>query len=160
MISILGVMPKSNYFLIQNLDLWTKERNAYLFNGNNKVITHAPCQQWSKLKAFAKVDILERDLAAFCFEKVLKNGGIFEHPKGSSFFKYIGANQKNIISINQSWFGFPAAKPTYLYFSNCAPGVLPLNFNAIKYKVADLHYSKRSLMPLAFCKWLVGSVEN
>ena len=159
MITVLCVAPRSNYHFIPNLDLYTEKRNAYTYCGRGPVITHAPCQQWSRLKHFAKGSQLEKDLAVFCFEKVQQNGGIFEHPAGSSFFKYVGADYKKIISVNQSWWNFPATKRTYLYFNKITPLSHPLSFDCSSRSVVSLTPSARSRMPLAFCQWLVGCIS-
>jgi len=155
MITILCVMTNSNYNHIPNLDLWDINRNAYNYTGNNIVITHAPCQQWSKMKSFAKENKKEKELAFFCYEKVQKNGGIFEHPAGSNFFKIVNIPRNKIISVNQHWWGFPAQKKTYLYFNQISPLPVPLNFNAVQKKVINMAQNKRSLMTTSFCQWLV-----
>lgn len=157
MITILCIQENSNYKKIPGLDLWDIKRNAYNYNGNNIVIAHPPCQQWSKLKSFAKENQLEKDLAIFCLEKVNQNGGILEHPNGSSFFKYAGIPRSKLTKVYQSWWGFPAKKETLLYCKNIKLLPTPLNLDAIQYKVANLDKKKRSLMPLEFCKYLVYS---
>lgn len=157
--SVLCICENSNYLKIDGLDLWDKNRDVYNYTSSNVIIAHPPCQQWSKLKAFANDDIKERDLAAFCFHLVKLNGGVFEHTACSSFFKFIGADFSKIISVNQSWWGFPAKKPTYLYFENCKPLSYPLSFDLVQKKVSQMSYKKRSIMPLGFCKWLVECVS-
>jgi len=159
MISILCVNKNSIYKTLP-VDCWDIERNAYGFTGPNPVITHAPCQQWSRLKAFAKPNDYEKQLAFFCLDKVIKNGGIFEHPAGSSFFKEAKIPRSAIYSIDQSWFGFPCAKRTYLFFSQCKPLAYPLRFEPVTKKVNDLHYSKRSDTTLELAKWLIACVQN
>lgn len=156
MISVLCTLEKSNYNLIPGLDLWPKSRNAYLFYGSNPVITHAPCQQWSRLKAFAKPDPMERDLAHFCIERVLRNGGIFEHPNGSSFFKEAGVRPQ--LQIDQKDFGFPATKKTLLFSHGYKFKAVPLTFSPAPRKVTDLDQLVRSRQPLAFCEWLVSTI--
>lgn len=165
MISVLCVMPGSNYFQIPGLDLWDAKRDAYNFIGSNPVITHAPCAQWSRLKAFANDNPREKELAWFCLEKVRRNGGIFEHPAGSSFFKEAGI--KKIYSVDQSWWGFPARKRTYLYFHGYKPLAFPLSFDRITYKVGGnrngslISMIKRdhSKMTLSFCQYLVDCLS-
>ena len=157
-ISVLCVHPKSNYYLVPGLDCWDAERDAYNFIGTNKVITHAPCAQWSKLKAFATVNPYEKNLANFCLDKVLENGGIFEHPAGSSFWKYRGI-EKQVVSVNQFWWGFPTQKRTYLYFHNCIPNATPLNFNAVEKTFSNLTSKQRSASTLPFIHWLLSSFE-
>lgn len=160
MITILCVAPKSNYYCIPGLDLWNLERNAYLFTGHNPVITHAPCAQWSRNRSFSKIDIISKELAVFCFNKVIDNGGIFEHPAGSYFFKYINASRSNIISVDQSWWGFPARKRTYLYFNHVKPLSFNISFDCPVKTVVNMHSTARSIMPLSFCQWLVDCVTS
>lgn len=159
MISVLCVNKDSVYKSFPGLDVWDSERNVYNFIGSNPVITHAPCQQWSKLKFFAKENQFEKNLAWVCLEHVLDNGGIFEHPSGSEFFKKAGIN-KNIYSIDQHWFGFPCRKRTYLFFHKCKPLPVPMRFEAIEKKVEQLHSSKRSDTTPQFAKWLIDSVTS
>lgn len=85
-VSILCADSLSNYFKIDGLDIWTEKRDINNYSGKNKVICHPPCQQWSRLKSFAKNKPEEKKLALLCWEIVQANGGIFEHPAGSSFF--------------------------------------------------------------------------
>jgi len=154
-ISVLCVNPDSVYKTLPDLDVWDKARNAYHFAGSNPVITHAPCQQWSRMRTFAKEDQEEKALAFFCYDKVKTNGGIFEHPAGSSFFKIAGIRSSEIYSVDQSWFGFPCRKRTYLYFSKCKPLQFPLRFEAITKTVDQLHSSSRSDTTILFAEWLI-----
>lgn len=157
-VSILCVDKKSNYKKIPGLDLWDEERNAYNYAGSNPVICHPPCQQWSRMKAFATENKEQKELAIFCWEVVNKNGGILEHPNGSNLFKYVRADKKFIYSVNQHWWGFPARKTTLLYVKDVKLLAYPLNFNAIQKKVNQMNYKSRSIMTLEFCQYLVNSV--
>jgi len=157
-IAVLCANVNSVYKSFPDLEVYDKNRNAYTFPGGSPIIAHPPCQQWSRLKHFAKGDQAEKDLAFFCLEMVNKYGGILEHPIGSHFFKAAGITKT--YSINQSWFGFPAKKTTLLYFSQCAPAAHPLNFNAIEKRVQDLHSSKRSDTTIQFAEWLIKSVSS
>jgi hypothetical protein len=159
LISILGADQKSNYFKIPGLDIWTKERDFRNFDGENPVICHAPCAQWSRCKGLAK-ESDEKELSLIAWKICQLNGGIFEHPSGSSFFKYAGIDRKDILSVDQSWFGFPAKKTTYLVFVNCKPLAFPISLDCPAKKVAELHSRARSLCTLSFCKWLVDSVRS
>jgi hypothetical protein len=159
MITILCASSGSIYKTIPGLDVWDKSRNAYYFYGSNPVITHAPCAQWSKLKHFAKESEFEKDLAFHCLKMVIRNGGIFEHPSGSSFFKEVGIT-KGIYSVDQSWWGFPARKRTYLYFSGCKPLAFPIMCAAPSKVVESLTGDTRSETVLDFAKWMIGAVHN
>jgi hypothetical protein len=145
------------------INLYDKYRDAYTFNSSQKLICHPPCQQWCKLKGLAKYDKKEKDLAAFCYEKVNKNGGILEHPFGSSFFDYVGANKKNIYLIHQSDFGFEATKPTLLYCNNVEllpiPQHKPTSISMLK-RVNQVTERNRSRMTQSFCDYLIKSVIN
>jgi hypothetical protein len=158
MISILCAAENSNYKLLPGLEVYDFVRDAYTFSGQDAVITHAPCAQWSRMKAFARSNQREKDLAAFCFDKVITNGGIFEHPAGSSFFKFIGADMSQVISVHQCWWGFPARKNTYLYFAKCKPVSFPITFDLPASSVCAMHSAARSIQPVSFCKWLIDCV--
>lgn len=160
MISVLCVDKLSNYYkLSPYLDLWPASRDAYNFTGTNPVICHPPCQQWSMLRSFAKVNAKEKDLAFFCLEKVQLNGGILEHPAGSIFFKTAGI--KPTLSVDQSWFGFPARKRTYLYFVGYKPLALPLCFDDRKLTTVEMmSKTMRSRMTVDFCQWLVNAIPD
>lgn len=158
MVSILCCQEDSNYRFIPGLDLWDKNRDAYNFSGTNTVITHAPCSQWSRLKSFANANKREKNLAYFCWEYVLKNGGIFEHPFGSSFFKHVGIYSSDLFYVDQVHFGFPARKRTALYFSNIPiPGQVSSNCSPTL-KVSEMNYKLRSKQTLSFCNFLVSQV--
>jgi hypothetical protein len=154
--SILCADEKSNYFKLDYiLDIYTTSRSAFNYKGSNLVICHPPCAQFSRMRKFSKTNKDHLDLAAFCVETVKKNGGILEHPAGSNIFKLYNLNRKKILSVDQSWWGFPCRKRTYLYFENVFPLITPISFNLVTKKVTDLHSSMRSRMPISFCKYLV-----
>lgn len=159
-IAILCADERSNYHALPGLDIYTRSRDAYTFSGRIPVIAHPPCQQWSRLKAFARENRSEKELAAFCFEQVNKNGGILEHPHGSSFFKYIGADRKKMFSVDQSWYGFPARKRTILYCSGVQLLPSMLSFDIPPKKVHQMSYSMRSRSTTEFCEWLINSIRQ
>lgn len=168
MISILCAKKDSLYKTIPGIDVWDEDRDAYFFTGSNPVITHAPCAQWSRMKAFAKENKDQKELAYFCLNKVIRNGGIFEHPAGSSFFKEAGVT-KNIYSVDQSWWGFAAKKHTYLFFHGCKPIQFPL-FNHIPSKVInkfrhkgnpiELNKRERATTVIPFAHFLINSIKQ
>jgi hypothetical protein len=157
-ISVLCVAEKSNYYKVPGLDLWDAKRDAYYFTGSNPVIAHPPCAQWSRMKAFSKNNPGEKELAWHCLKYVLRNGGVFEHPYGSSFFRASGLERK-IIYVDQWWWGFPARKRTALLFVGCKPLSYPLNFDLCTGRVDKMKYEYRSIQPVGFCQWLVNSVQ-
>lgn len=153
MIDVLCAAKNSIYKSLPGFDVWDKERNAWNYNGSNMIIAHPPCAQWSKLRALATEDLSEKLLAWICLDFVNKNGGILEHPVGSLFLKEAGI-EKQCYKVDQFWFGFPTKKPTMLYFKNCHPVALPLNFNAYEKRVEDLHSSMRSRTTVKLALWL------
>lgn len=158
-IVILCAAEKSVYNYLPDVEVFNQVKDAYSFSGQNKVIAHPPCAQWSRLKSFARVNMREKDLAFFCYEKVMENGGIFEHPYGSSFFKYVGV--KPTIILDQYDFNFPARKRTALFFSNCKPiGFQPGNVLNIPRKVALMSQENRSITTIQFADFLISSVRN
>lgn len=156
-ISVLCVSSHSNYFLLPRLDLWTAKRNAANFNGTNPVISHAPCAQWSKLRAMSHRNEETKMLAPFCFEKVIQNGGIFEHPLGSSIFKYMGV--KPTIIVDQYNWGHRTKKPTALFFSKCEPLTQPFRLVS-NYKRLDCVSAEHKIeSPMDFCLWLIRCID-
>lgn len=163
MISVLCIDPKGYYPKLQskyNLDLWDANRDAYNFKGGNVVIAHPPCQQWSRMKAFAKPNEYQKKLAFFCWDKVNENGGIFEHPVGSSFIKMVNPNFDNVYRVFQKDFGFPTNKATLLYFKNIKPLPVPLTFQPATKTHEQIAYVKRSIMTLSFCEWLINNCKQ
>jgi hypothetical protein len=169
MITVLCAKKNSIYKTIPGVDVWDEERDAYFFTGSNPVITHAPCAQWSRMKAFANNNPDEKELAHFCLKNVIRNGGIFEHPAGSSFFKEAGIS-KNIYSIEQSWWGFPARKRTYLFFHEVKPLPVPIMqhvtthvvgyHKASRRELPEMSKSERSTTILSFAEWMIKCIET
>lgn len=172
-IAILCADDDSNYYKLNDPDLiiYNRERDAWTFTGTEPVICHAPCHQWSKMRAFSRFNMSEKMLAYHCWEAVNRNGGIFEHPVGSSFFNAVHADMTKVISVNQHWWGFPARKPTLLYFNKCSHLSFPLSFSCVEFmlgtskgkargKTPEMNKAERSRMPIEFCKYLVDSIRE
>lgn len=170
MITVLCAKKNSLYKQIPGIDVWDEDRDAYFFTGSNPVITHAPCAQWSQMKGFANDNPDEKELAFFCLQKVLRNGGIFEHPAGSSFFKEAGI-ERNIYSVDQSWWGFPARKRTFLFFHKCKPEPFPIltppptgviaPHRHVKGKgTKDMPKSQRATTVIPFAQWMIKSINT
>lgn len=157
-ISVLCVRPGSHYYSFPLLDLWDSYRDVYNFSGNLPIIAHPPCQQWSKLKSFAKNHDQSKNIGPLCIDIVHKNTGIIEQPHGSELFRYCGIPAKKLLSVNLHWWGYPAQKKTLLYFYGIEPLAMPLNFNAIESKVTDLNKVLRLSTPPEMCKYLIDSI--
>jgi len=170
MISALFVRKDSIYKEL-GLDCWDLERNAKLFKGSNPVICHPPCGQWGRLRGLASVDPEQKELAFFAIEKIRKNGGVLEHPESSQLFlgdilpvpgqydKFGGFSMK----INQSYFGHPARKRTYLYFYGIERFELlpcPISFDLVYGNVANMSKKLREHTPVNLAKWLIENLEK
>ena len=166
MISVLCAKKNSIYKTIPGVDVWDEERDAYYFTGSNPVITHAPCAQWSRMKAFANDNPDQKELAYHCLKYILRNGGIFEHPESSSFFREAGIT-KGIYSVDQVWWGFPARKRTKLFFSKCKPLAMPILTYVPTIRVGsrrgkkdpEMPKSQRSTTVLAFAQWMIDCID-
>lgn len=162
-IAVLGVCASSSYFDLvvpgADLVLFDKEKDMLNFDFDMPVICHPPCAQWSRLKHFSIPNSEDKALAFWCKLAVEKCGGILEHPHGSSFMRcHVGYGK--CISVNQSWFGFPARKPTLLFPVKVQLNSFPLNFDSVNPKAMQMHSSVRSRSTLAFNRWLVESVRD
>lgn len=157
-IAVLCANAKSVYHEFAICEVYDQKRDAYTFEGSNPIIAHPPCGQWSRLKSFAKSNIREKELAYFCLIQVLRNGGVFEHPAGSHFFKHVGL--KSLLSVDQHWWNFPARKRTYLFFYNCKAAEYSIHFNAIEKNVEDLHSSQRATTTKDFASFLINSITT
>lgn len=158
MVSVLCASANSNWNLCDGVDVWNKERNAWNFTGRNMCLTFAPCQQWSRLRKFANENLNEKLLAYWCWDIVNSNGGIFEHPMGSYFWKHVGADRKKMISVDQCWFGFPCKKNTYLYFHQCKPNSFPILKLPTVRDITNINTRSRSITTVEFNNWLLSSI--
>lgn len=159
-ITVLCTSSKSNYKQYSFFDCWDASRNAHLYNGTNPVISHAPCAQWSSLKKFSTPDLSTWSLAIHCWKKVIKYGGVFEHPAHSSFFKFVNAPRENILSIDQHWFGLQNHKRTWLYFSKCRPLSFPLNFDTAQFTLANRTHFQRSETPHRLALYMAQCINS
>jgi len=111
------------------------------------------------MRAFSKENREHLNLAALCVDHFLSRGGVLEQPAGSILFRHFGL--KPTLSVDQSWFGFPARKRTYLCFRDCEPLPFPLSFDLPIYRsVSSMGGVSRSQMTLDMAQWLVESVRG
>lgn len=122
-------------------DCWDADRDARLFDGTGPVVAHPPCRAWgimSHLSFRSHEDPTamrneEKQLALFALDVVRRNGGVLEHPSGSTLFgRYapkpgVGCDMWGgfTISIDQFDFGHVAHKQTYLYVCGVPYNELP-----------------------------------
>ncbi len=184
MISVLFVAKNSVYKTLtdssgQPLDCWDEDRDALKWPGGNSIVAHPPCRLWCALSHLSTAPESERKLAFFAIESVRKWGGILEHPAHSKFWTAANLPRPGhkdeygyCIEIPQYWFGHPADKETWLYFSGV--GWLGLPNIPIKLGEAPERFSHqpvrnprpeikrhfRSATPIAFARWLVETAER
>lgn len=111
-------------------------------------------------KSFPNLDVWDSNRNAYNFNGSNQNGGVLEHPAGSSFFSEAGIPKSKIYSVDQHWFGFPCRKRTYLFFNKCKPVEHSLRFDAIEKTVDQLHSSRRSDTTKDFAAWLIKCVSQ
>lgn len=151
----LFVHQRSNYKLDDRFDCYDEKRNALNYTGCKPAIYHPPCRLFSRLKAFAKADLNEKDFAFWAVKNVRKYGGIVEHPYDSSLWI-----EENIvvpglvdefggftIVFDQFDFGYYTRKRTRLYIVGCSvkdlPS-LPMRFEYSIRKFSNLTVKQRS----------------
>lgn len=164
----------NNYSVYKRLGLncYDKNRDVRTFLGTEPVICHPPCRGWSAyMRHQAKPPAGEKDLALFCAERVLVNGGILEHPAHSRFmvdFLKIKAGQEKgpfrCIEIHQSWFGYPMRKRTWLLMPATWSDIdIPFRltqYGKEKQIFENMSQSARSMTTEQFAKWLIALIEH
>ena len=175
------VADNSYYRLLPGLDLFDLRRNALSTVSNAPAIYHPPCRSWGRLRQFAKTPSGEHWLAVWAVLRMWRYGGVLEHPAGSKLWSLMGLAYPGrgydlhggfSVSLNQSWFGYPAKKNTWLYVVGCEISDLPempLCFNAISKTVSgsknrnvlkELSHSERSRTTLQFNEYLVSVLNT
>lgn len=150
-------IDKNSLYKNHNFDCYDEDRDALTFiNSENKpIICHPPCRLFSKMRSFSKASFNERILAFYAIGAVRKYGGIVEHPEGSNLFKLtkcdLNGNIDNYGGFLRKYFmsdfGFPARKPTLLYFVGISPKEVPsqpLNFNRIEFTISSSKSIKKT----------------
>lgn len=164
---------KDSVYKTLHLDVWDAERNALNFSGSSPVVAHPPCRAWGRLRKFARPRPGERALSIFAIRQVRKNGGVLEHPVGSSLWKRAGLPAPGkfdkyggwTLGVDQLWWGHKATKATLLYICGVNPREIPAIPFSLDYpshvvqskKSALPHISKadREHTPVKFATWLV-----
>lgn len=165
-IAVLFARPDSVYKTLPDLDVFDMERDARTYVGDLPVIAHPPCRAWGRLRQFAKPRIDERELAIFAIDIVRSNGGVLEHPMGSSLWKHAGLPRPGqrdsyggwTLSLNQVDFGHRARKSTWLYINGINPPdipALPSQSRLPTTTVDKMGKAAREHTPMLFAQWLV-----
>jgi hypothetical protein len=164
----------SVYKTIAGVDVWDKERDARNWPGGCPVIAHPPCRAWGQLRAFARPEPGEKELALLAVRLVRENGGVLEHPARSTLWPVAGLPEPGerdkwggwTLPMPQFWLGHRADKATRLYIVGCQPTnmpTLPLKLgepsHVIQSRKRDsrphVTRAEREATPKPFAEWLV-----
>ncbi|NQV69168.1 MAG: hypothetical protein HQ498_03980 [Pseudohongiella sp.] len=179
LISVLFAREDSIYKQLPGCDVWDEKRNALNFRSNNQVVAHPPCRGWGRLRKFASVRPGELALAHFAVDVVQQNGGVLEHPSGSSLwldrelpvFDEIDSFGGFTLKVYQSDWGHKARKSTLLYIVGSNLNNLPrpsLCLGKPEYVVApgkglirkSISKEEREHTPILFAQYLIEIAKN
>ena len=167
MISVLFARRDSIYKMFDGCDVWDAERDARNFAGRCPVVAHPPCRGWGRLKGFAKPQPGELELGLLAVDVVRKNGGVLEHPAGSSLWRAKDMPRPTMgidefggytIHVNQCDFGHRAQKATWLYIVGVTLADLPRPTITLGFPdrtVEQLGRAAREHTPRKMAEWLV-----
>lgn len=165
-IAILCTHKNSHYSEFANTECFDRSRDCRTFVGNEPVIAHPPCRGWTRFgKAMgAKPRPGEKDLAYFCLERVITNGGVLEHPFESEFaIEAEKLEGLKTVVVDQEWWGMWCRKRTRLLMPKHYL-VPEFPFDLIGHVGKEKTYREwankdASITPLEFCKWLIELVR-
>lgn len=177
---VLFARADSIYKGMPGLDVWDMERDARKFRGAGPVVAHPPCRAWGCLRAMAKPRPDEKELALYAVNQVRLNGGVLEHPAGSTLWPVAKLPEPGerdawggfTMVVPQFWWGHQANKGTRLYICGCGPGDVPpvplvlgeapLTMSSTRKELVAAGLQKKELLkkdrektPPAFAAWLV-----
>lgn len=115
------------------VEAFDAQRDARNYAGFAPVVAHPPCRSWASLRAMAKPEPGEKDLALHAVACVRAFGGVLEHPARSMLWQEAGLPMKGrdqyggfTVVVDQFWFGHRAQKRTALYVCGIEPNELPV----------------------------------
>jgi hypothetical protein len=169
---VLFARRDSFYKTLEGCDVFDADRDARRFVGNIPVVAHPPCRGWGRLKGFAKPAPGEVELAPWAVDVVRRNGGVLEHPAGSSLWRAKDMPRPTdgtdefgglTVYVDQSNFGHRAQKATWLYIVGCPIGGLPrpeIELGFPDRLVEQLGRSAREHTPERLARWLVAVARS
>lgn len=136
MIAALYVETNGHYFGLPDVDPWDIKRDARGYDGPHPVVAHPPCSRWCRLAGLVEARWgHKRGEDGGCFAHALATvrrvGGVLEHPAYSDAWAAFdlpvpsrsGGWSRGMCGgwschVEQSRYGHPAKKATWLYAFN------------------------------------------
>lgn len=155
------------------LALFEQDRDADTYPGPYPVVAHPPCGPWGRFWWNYKGGEGTKDSGLAAVSHVQNWGGVLEHPVGSKLWIAAGLPVPGdspdrfsgfTIQVNQSDWGHPCRKPTWLYIVGCSVGSRPApqqpSHVMVRLKrngndLPELRKKDRHLTPKPFALWLV-----
>lgn len=177
-VAVLFARADSVYKSMECCDVWDMDRDARKYRGNAPVVAHPPCRAWGAFRMLAKPRSDEKELAIYAVNQVRLNGGVLEHPAGSTLWpvaKLPKLGERDAwggftIIVPQFWWGHLADKATRLYICGCEPSdvpPVPMKLGSATHVIGDVGRASlgtkkpeipkadREKTPPAFAAWLV-----
>lgn len=134
-IAALFVEKDGAYYGLPNVDPWSLDRDARLYDGPHPVIAHPPCKRWGRFHhgSTRKPHQFKLGADAGTFFAALwavrTFGGVLEHPADSKAWDYFGLPKParaggwtgadrfggSACYVEQGFYGHFSRKPTWLY---------------------------------------------
>lgn len=186
-VAVLYCLPDNRciYRFIEGAEVWDEARDARTFPGGFSVVAHPPCGPWGQMRQFCKLGDGAKELAPLAVEQVRQNGGVLEHPAGSSLWPTLGLPRPGeapdafggyTLQVDQWDFGHLARKRTWLYIVGATPDRLPpppppregvpmlmrphRGYDPVACSGRHVPKSQRSVTPRAFAEWLVETARR
>jgi len=171
-VAALYVETGGTYFGLPGVDPWDEARDARLYDGPFPVVAHPPCNRWSRLSA-GRLRGQDGGCFASALVSVRTYGGALEHPAHSQAWPAFGLSRPHgpgwervlgetgwVCEVDQSLWGYPARKPTWLYFVGERPPKMPAHYPRHSRSCADVWSRKRSRTPEAFRDVLLAMARS
>lgn len=155
------------------------QRDAMLYDGPDPVVAHPPCGHWGKWRRRCKQPKSWATAGLVAFRQVRQFGGVLEHPAHSTLWNAVSAPKPGEIDafggwtlqVNQTDWGHPCLKPTWVYIVGVSAADLPprppagkpthcmVRLKRNSHELPELPKRQRHLTPARFAKWLVAAAR-
>lgn len=171
-VAALFVSGRTIYRHLPGVEVFDKRRDARQFAGGMSVVAHPPCRHWSRLRHQAGANATaaeieeEKRLGVWAVEQVMRWGGVLEQPAGSLLWDACQLPRCGDYSdafcfteyIEQSWFGFPTPKATWLLVCGVPRRLVNVPTFQLRAKslasFSDLNSFERSRTMRPMAEWL------